>query len=272
MLRAIQIHPDARGENYIAYAQLSEGEEALDIFERALKVIQNDPDCDADSKVRQLCYIYCSLAELFMTDLCMREDAEMRCEEAVQAALALRPDEYEVLQTQASMRISQNRPEEAAESLARSIEAWTSLSLDDPDYPTFEFRLTCSRLLVELGSFDVALPILESLSQEDDEIIEVWYLLALTLHSLDMKPSANEALLQAERLLEKDDEPLEEMADAIAELRMALGPVETFNDLDCDMNQADCDDEDSNEEIETETGSDIADDDETCGESLSMQS
>lgn len=261
LMRAIQTRPEACGENYIAYAQLSEGEDALNMFEKALQVVQNDPDCDADNKIRQQCHIYCSLAELFMTDLCMCEDAETRCEAAVQAALALKPDEHEALQTQASMRISQNRPEEAAESLARSIESWASLPLDDPDYPTFEFRLTCSRLLVELGSFDVALPILESLSQEDDEISEVWYLLALSLYSLEMKPLANEALLQAERLLAMNGEHLEEMLDAVAELREALGPAEALNEPDCGMEQADVDDEDEDATgDETEHDSDITDD------------
>lgn len=69
--------------------------------------------------------IYCSLAELYMTDLCEETDAEDCCEKYVEAALNESPNSYEAFQTLANMRLSQNRSEEAAEALAKSIQLWT---------------------------------------------------------------------------------------------------------------------------------------------------
>lgn len=144
--------------------------------------------------------VYCSLAELYMTDLCLQPEAESRCEEYVQAALDISPEDYEAYQTMASMRMSQSRVEEAAEAMGRSLELWTAIPFEHPEYPSYEFRLVAARLLIEMGSMDVAQSILESLSVEDDEILEVWYLLALALYSLEKRPAANEALLHAEKV------------------------------------------------------------------------
>lgn len=60
-----------------------------------------------------------------------------------------------------------------------------------------------------------------SLSQEDDEITEVWYLLAMCLYCLKKKEEAFEALENAERLIKREEENIE-LADAILELREAL--------------------------------------------------
>lgn len=92
--------------------------------------------------------------------------------------------------------------------------------------------------------------ILESLSQEDDEIVEVWYLLALSLLSLNCHSASNNALLNAERLGLRDNCSAE-LVDAIAELREALGAPESFqanadNDNENDTDIEDDDDTNSN--------------------------
>lgn len=47
---------------------------------------------------------------------------------------------------------------------------------------------------MEIGQFGKAKEILEILAQEDDEILELWYLLALSLHALDRFEDAKAAL------------------------------------------------------------------------------
>ncbi|PJF19284.1 Tetratricopeptide repeat domain containing protein [Paramicrosporidium saccamoebae] len=248
LLSATEAEPDCGAEKYIALAQLSEGEEALEYFQRAVKILQTGEQ--DEETLHTLASLYCSMAELFLTDLCLAEDAETRCEEFVQAALDASPQNYEALQTMCSMRLSQNREEEAAEVLSQSITKWSSIPYEDSEYPSFEFRLTCSRLLVELGSYDLAQYILEALSQEDDEIIEVWYLLALSLYTQGSLSPAHEALLNAEKMMEG---VIPELVDAISELREAIGTPETLGD-------ATMEDDDNNTEEVMDTCTEDSDD------------
>lgn len=197
--------------------------------------------------------VYCSLAELYMTDLCETADAEACCEKYVQAALATSPHSYEAFQTLANMRLSQERAEEAAEALARSIQLWTLIPFESVEYPTYEFRLTCARLLVEMGSMELAREILTVLSQEDEEILEVWYLLSLCHFSEQSFLAAHEALQNAERLaMAGADCP--ELADAMAELRETLGAVEQIKEEGDEGEEDEDEGEDEDEEEIEEDG------------------
>mmetsp|Transcript_15893 Transcript_15893/g.22644 ORF Transcript_15893/g.22644 Transcript_15893/m.22644 type:complete len:302 (+) Transcript_15893:827-1732(+) len=76
---------------------------------------------------KQLCGAYCTIAELFMTDLCFETDAESRCEFNIQEAIKLdtmimndasrhknmEPQHPDALQTLSSLRLSQNKGLEA---------------------------------------------------------------------------------------------------------------------------------------------------------------
>lgn len=57
---------------------------------------------------------YCSIAELYMTDLCYEEDAEQLCEKSIMQALDTDPDSLDAHQTLASLRLSQGRPVDAS--------------------------------------------------------------------------------------------------------------------------------------------------------------
>jgi hypothetical protein len=64
---------------------------------------------------RQICKAHCSIAELYLTDLCFEEDAEQSCEAAVARAAEVEEDSLEVHQVRASLLISQQRKPEAAQ-------------------------------------------------------------------------------------------------------------------------------------------------------------
>lgn len=72
---------------------------------------------------RQLSCAHCSVAELYMTDLCFEPDAEEQCEASLAAALAVDdgvvPD---ALQTKANLRLSQRRGDEAVRSILDAYE------------------------------------------------------------------------------------------------------------------------------------------------------
>lgn len=57
----------------------------------------------------------------------MEEDAEQRCEAYLQEAQHLDPTDSEVYQTLASVRLSQQRDQEAIQMLHRAWDAWKQL-------------------------------------------------------------------------------------------------------------------------------------------------
>jgi hypothetical protein len=136
---------------------------------------------------RQLVTAYCTMAELYLTDLCYEENAETECEAYVERALQLSGGKelqqqqhlapVDVLQLKASLRLSQQRGGEAvdlmlavAEQMATGCQALATLvGLREPavdgeaqsaakeltelgavqDLPGFEFRCQTVKLLLE---------------------------------------------------------------------------------------------------------------------------
>ncbi|KAL2810466.1 hypothetical protein BJX63DRAFT_423057 [Aspergillus granulosus] len=104
------------------------------------------------------------------------KDAEARCENLITEALLVQPSSPEVLQTLASIRISQLREDDARAALSRSIDLWKELPPEDPNVPDFATRISLSRLLMEVSMLLEALEVLERLILEDDQSVEAWYL------------------------------------------------------------------------------------------------
>ncbi|RPB25059.1 hypothetical protein L211DRAFT_836922 [Terfezia boudieri ATCC MYA-4762] len=193
------LHEDAGGsgpEKFLWLAQLSEegGREAVGWFERGANVlrkwlegIESGGGSGSGSKERmemmeerdlrgKLCSALCGMAELYMTDLCMEPNAESSCEAFVTEALLLSPDNSEALQTLASIRISQLRIEDAKSALERSVQLWLHLEPGSQTIPPYATRIAVARLLMETGLFNLALEVLDGLREEDDQVVDMWYL------------------------------------------------------------------------------------------------
>ena len=117
-------------------------------------------------------------------------DAEAKCTEYID--LALRVDggsdiNPEIYSTLASVRLSQQRNEDALKALQKSYSIWQGAILADPDaehpatplIPPFANRMNIARLFIECESYQEALEILESCEEENDEDLEMLYLLGL---------------------------------------------------------------------------------------------
>jgi hypothetical protein len=197
----------------------------------------------------QLCGAYCSVAELYLTDLCFEPNAEHECESSLKAALELdeptsSPD---AVQAMANLRLSQKR---GVEAVSYILEAYSRVKLgcealadlvglgvdkemegeiddnDDHDakssavelkgealdaanaLPGFEFRCQMAKLLLECAfvleddsssenkedrrerktqCVESAIQVLGSLLAENDEVIEIWFLLGCAFSSTDPK-------------------------------------------------------------------------------------
>ncbi|BDD58461.1 hypothetical protein MPDQ_003414 [Monascus purpureus] len=210
-LRAVQLDPtgtipESQGggaEKFLWLAQLSEkgGSDSVQWFEKGVsalrQTIQNlegsgrpEDVAETEEKKRKLANALCGVAEIYMTDLSWEDDAENRCESLVTEALLVYPDAPEVLQTLASIRISQLRHDDARAALSRSIDLWKDLPPEDPNVPDYATRISLSRLLMEATMELEALGVLERLILEDDQSVEAWYLGGWCLYLLAEKQQA----------------------------------------------------------------------------------
>ena len=124
----------------------------------------------------------CSVAEVYLTDACDEPDAEAKCEAAAGEALALiapLPAESRIAEpfvTAASLRLSQERGEEACALLADALAILRAADESSP--PSYDLRLSAAKLLMEVGQPNEAAEVLQGLRLEHDDQLEAWYLLA----------------------------------------------------------------------------------------------
>lgn len=229
-------------EHFMYLGQLSTGRVAVQHFSSGIAAWKAamQPDTPLDPAVqRRICSAYCSICDIFMTDLCFEPDAEAQCERCCQEALEVNPEGIEVLQTLASVRISQQRQEEARKCVLRSLEKWhrpipkhmlsaaattTAAPADEDEIagreeegedivdavaeleaPDFDFRMQTAKLLMEVGEHDKAVELLERLLLEDDLTAGVWYLLAACHEIQGQHDEAVECALYALKIVSQSD-------------------------------------------------------------------
>ena len=120
-------------------------------------------------------------------------NAEKTCEDLLSLALQTDPGNSEALQASASVRMSQQRPDDAKECLEKAWSVWkdldlgsnifyievkalTAVSPDDPNLPPIPTRLTLVKLFLELSLYTPALLVLHGIMASDDQEVEAWYL------------------------------------------------------------------------------------------------
>lgn len=140
--------------------------------------------------------------EIWMTDLCMETDAETQCNELIDYSLKLDKENPEALSLLSSIRISQQRTDEAKDALTQSWnlfqskkirleEAANNLQNDEKNPQTDSFEvgleymeliqplLTLARFAIELELYDLAITISSSSQDINENILESYYYEAL---------------------------------------------------------------------------------------------
>ena len=222
-LKAVELDPDGSipvsegggSDKFLWLAQLSEegGHDSVRWFQRGATVLQNatvpfgDVEADMNNRTR-LATILCSISEVYMTDLSWEEDAESKCESYITEALLIAPDWPEALQTLASIRISQNRIEEARKALMESMDLWKDFSPEGVGMPDFPARISLARLLMEVEAEEEALDVVKRLVQEDDQSVEAWYLGGWCLYLIGekRKKTAEDAVMHDETQEQEKEE------------------------------------------------------------------
>ncbi|PKY05222.1 hypothetical protein P168DRAFT_268305 [Aspergillus campestris IBT 28561] len=248
-LRAVELDadgsiPESEGggaEKFLWLAQLNEqgGQASVQWFEKGVATLRNtirqleeNPGpaeaIELDEKKRKMANALCGVAEIYMTDLSWEADAENRCEALITEALLVGPHVPEVMQTLASIRISQLRLDDARAALSRSLELWKDMPPEDPIIPDFATRISLARLLMEVSMELEALGVLERLILEDDQSVEAWYLGGWCLNLLAEK---KEAPKDAEEEAQSDVSPEEKRLASLVASREWLKQSLTLYDL-----------------------------------------
>ncbi|XP_041798669.1 probable assembly chaperone of rpl4 isoform X2 [Chelmon rostratus] len=203
-LRAVELSPDVGHSKYMYLGQIHTGREAVDYYTRGIQVLlsaldkQAQPTAQAGAAAppdenpelptaKDVCIAYCSIAEIYLADLCMEEGAADKCREFIERALEYHYDNPEALQLMASYLFSTERNQEGREYLLKSVGLWLPAQKQSADsssaeqemqndIPPYESRITTAKLLIESEEYEMAVDVLEGLLEEDDEVVQVWYL------------------------------------------------------------------------------------------------
>ncbi|XP_063054695.1 uncharacterized protein si:dkey-12j5.1 [Engraulis encrasicolus] len=278
-LRAVELSPDEGHGKYMYLGQIHTAQEAIQYFTKGIDIMIRALQTQTASAAvaegaaamaseggpavcgKDVAVAFCSVAEIYFTDLCMEEGAADRCKEAIAKALEYDPHSSEALQLMASYLFSTQSMEEGKDYLKRSVSSWlpslkpqtetTATEEEEEDsqqsgLPPYESRITTAKLLTEAEEPEMAMEVLEGLLEEDDEVVQVWYLLGWVCYLQRDKPeeadsfreSAVAYLTRAKKLYVKlrceDPAMLEHVEQLLSELRPAGDAAAADDDDDED--------------------------------------
>ncbi|KAG0224357.1 hypothetical protein BGX31_008031 [Mortierella sp. GBA43] len=186
-LECVKIQPNAGYSKFMYLGQLSEQLEAISYFQKGVQLMMEERSkmpvdttkgSDYLSLSSKVSSALCSMTDIYLTDCCFEPDAESQCESFMTQAMQVEPVTPEVYQTLASVRLSQQRVEEAKVALAQGLALWLGSDPSEEDGPTpsYEDRLALVKLLLETAMYDEAFTVLNGLIEENDQVPDTLYL------------------------------------------------------------------------------------------------
>ncbi|CAF0940492.1 unnamed protein product [Brachionus calyciflorus] len=297
--KLVELSPNEGFSKYMCLAQLSTGIEAVNFYKKGVDLMlaefnkqqledQNKPSTskksqeedeeeDDSGRVTKLdiSTAYCSISELYLTDLCMEDDAENLCKFYLDKSLEFDDKNPETLQLLASYWLSKDDLDQAKKFILDSLENWLPKYLEaceggplvDPSQVislSYDSRINTARILTEVEEYEKALTVLEQLVEEDDEVIYVWYMLGWVnfCKGEDYLTNSKYYLKKADEMIAKikfeqrylDDalkshvkELLEKLANVASDDEEAEGDKENLNEDDAEYET------DEDEELEEDS-------------------
>ncbi|XP_065896570.1 uncharacterized protein [Dysidea avara] len=234
-LTAVEASPEDGHHKYLCLGQLSQGQDAVKYMLKGIDILikqlhsQNDlaaaSTSTQDATTFDVSTAYCSLAEVYLTDCCFDGDAEVKCGEYCTKAIEYCPSNPEAYQLMGSYLLSKQDIEKARSTLLQGLLLWLPAPDDDVrQVPSYQSQVNWSKLLMEVEEYEKAHEVLVHLLREDDEMIEVWYLLGWLAHLQNEFSVAVDCLRRCKelhstggcedvQLLNHVDELLEELGD-----------------------------------------------------------
>ncbi|TDH70873.1 hypothetical protein CCR75_004985 [Bremia lactucae] len=254
--QSVQISPSQNPAKYFYLAQLVTGTEAEQYTTQGIAFLEQELQQHAEthnpeviSIKKKICDAYCSLGELYMTDLCDHKEAESRCEMFFEKAMNFDIGLPEPTQALANLRLVQQRKEEADVLLEDTYRRLNEMC-DVESLPSLDFRTATGKMLIEVERYEQACDILEGVMQEDDENAELWFLVGTCYRAMDDLPNALEFFEKCLAMLSKlkkelgDEFHLHDQLESIIEVIDAIkASIASYPpELDSDGEEsADCD-------------------------------
>lgn len=220
LTRSAQLDPkNGGGSKFFYLGQMLTGRDSLEAFRRCIHALESS---DIETVLDKACLVsaHCMVGELFMTDLCDEEEAELECQSAFQRALSLDSQSVEALSGLASFHRVKLEIEEAK----RLCEA--AVTVVDTEVP-LTVRMRLAENLVDLEMVEDALFVIATILDEDEEDVQAWFL-AACCHLVGKEvEEAAECVAQAKRLLKKnrseiDPDLFQHWTQSLAEINQRL--------------------------------------------------
>jgi hypothetical protein len=211
-IKLAELQPNEGFSKFMCLAQLSQGQEAADFYKKGIELIiveyehqqsemqlkpntsakldRNNNQYDEDDEDGQtikpldISTAFCSLAELYLTDLCMEDNAEQTCKTYLDKSLEYEAKNPETLQLMASYWLSKEDLDQARANILASVDIWMPKYVEASESGpmvdasqaitlTYDTRINTARILTETQEYDKASDVLEQLLDEDDEVVVV---------------------------------------------------------------------------------------------------
>ncbi|KAK6463960.1 hypothetical protein DFJ63DRAFT_56978 [Scheffersomyces coipomensis] len=227
LVKACELDPIAsKGvEKFFYFGQIIGGQDGINSLniglqklQQQLDIIQHDKDTEDEllvelsklypTKESLLTYLIKKLnqgifakIEIWMTDLCMEDEAETQCNDLINYSISLDPNNPEALSLLSSIRISQQRNEEAKEALLKSWQLFQQKKVkleesankikqgaeeeEGEDLDSFEVGLeyvdliqplsTLAKFAIELELYEITITIVSNIQDINENILDIYY-------------------------------------------------------------------------------------------------
>ncbi|XP_060595383.1 uncharacterized protein LOC132749586 [Ruditapes philippinarum] len=263
--RAVVVSPNEGYSKYLNLGQLFEGAQSIECYQKGIELMVAEKEkkeakevaaaCGGDSghvTDRNISDAYVAIAEIYMTDCCFEADAEDKCRCSILKAIEADPNNPDAVQLMASFLLTKEKTQEARQEIKKSVNLWLPAfkASENPEASTseplecsqsFESRLAAGKILIEVEEHELAIEVLETLLEEDDENVEVWYLIGLANHHLgdEGRDNARSYLNKAKKVYNKTKCKDEDLLKHIEELLETLGAGDDVMDSDIEADDID---------------------------------
>ncbi|KAG7895560.1 hypothetical protein KL925_000269 [Ogataea polymorpha] len=228
----------------------SETAQELDESTQLLFAAYTEPEKVQDYLLKKLNQALFAIIEIWMTDLCMESAAEEECEKCIQLALSLDNTNGETWSLLASIRISQQKTQEAREAVQKSWELFEhkKASLEESSEPESQMEyidlcqplITLSKYAIETGLFELATAIASSVQDINEQSVESYYLEGFAYLLAARRNQNGISEEEGDKVsINYEQYPLKERDETVREARLAL--TEAYKLLQVDSVAAETD-------------------------------